>query len=346
MRVDELDYPLPEDRIAQYPVEPADAARLLEVRPDSFRDHGVRDLPELLSPGDLLVFNDTRVIPARLWGCRDAVRIEATLHKPAGSDGQWRAFARPAKRLRPGQWIHFDGGLRAEVREKLEGGEVVLAFDRGGCELLAALEAYGAMPLPPYIHRDTPDPADRARYQTRFARHSGSVAAPTAALHFTERLQDELEAAGIGWTTVTLHVGAGTFLPVKVDDTRHHEMHAELGSLAPGVAERINAARRGGARVVPVGTTALRVLETAADESGTLHPWSGETDLFIGPGYRFRATDRLVTNFHLPRSTLLMLVAAFSGLERIKRAYAHAVAAGYRFYSYGDACLLHPAADD
>ena len=342
MRVDAFDFDLPEERIAQYPAEPADSARLLEVRPDGLGDYGVRDLPRLLAPGDMLVFNDTRVIPARLIGHRDSVEIEVTLHKATADDGVWRAFARPGKRLKPGQVIRFADDLTAEVRDKWEGGEVVLAFDRGGGELLAALEAVGAMPLPPYIRGGEAEAADRSRYQTRFAEKPGAVAAPTAALHFTDRLMGELADAGIHWTTLTLHVGAGTFLPVKAEDTTDHVMHAEYGVIPAATAERINAAGRAGGRIVPVGTTPLRLLETAADEAGTLHPWAGETDIFITPGYRFRIADLMVTNFHLPRSTLLMLVAAFSGLERIKTAYAHAVEAGYRFYSYGDACLLHP----
>ncbi|NIP83057.1 MAG: tRNA preQ1(34) S-adenosylmethionine ribosyltransferase-isomerase QueA, partial [Gemmatimonadetes bacterium] len=289
MRVDELDFHLPPDLIAQYPAEPADSARLLEVRPESLGDFGVRDLPRLLAPGDLLVFNDTRVIPARLAGRRDAVRVEVTLHKPEAGEGMWAAFARPAKRLRHGQTIAFGGGLSAEVRSKRPGGEVVLAFDRGGAALLAALEAEGTMPLPPYIRGGEAEPADRARYQTRFAEKPGAVAAPTAALHFTERLMAELEAAGIGWTTLTLHVGAGTFLPVKVEDTADHVMHAERGAVEAATAERVNAARAAGGRIVAVGTTSLRLLETAADPTGVLHPWSGETDIFITPGYRFRA---------------------------------------------------------
>jgi S-adenosylmethionine:tRNA ribosyltransferase-isomerase len=342
MRVDEFDFHLPEDRIAQYPAEPADAARLLEVRPDGLGDFGVRDLPRLLAPGDLLVFNDTRVIPARLLGYRDQVAIEATLHKATDEDGVWRAFARPAKRLKPGQIVHFPAGLTAEVRAKHAGGEVVLAFDRGGAELLAALESFGSMPLPPYIRGGEADAGDRDRYQTRFADKPGAVAAPTAALHFTDRLMGELEAAGIGWTTLTLHVGAGTFLPVKADDTAGHVMHSEYGVIEAATAERVNAARAGGGRIVPVGTTALRLLEAAADEEGRVHPWAGETDIFITPGHRFRAADLMLTNFHLPRSTLLMLVAAFSGLARIKTAYTYAIEKGYRFYSYGDACLLYP----
>ncbi|KPV41520.1 S-adenosylmethionine tRNA ribosyltransferase [Thiohalorhabdus denitrificans] len=344
MRIDEFDFQLPEDRIAQHPARPADAARLLEVRPDGLGDYGVRDLPRLLRPGDLLVFNDTQVIPARLVGHRDAVRVELTLHKPLGGP-RWAAFARPAKRLKPGQTVRIAEDFAAEVAEKRDGGEVVLEFDREGAALMAALDAHGHMPLPPYIRGGEDEAADRADYQTRFAAKPGAVAAPTAALHFTDRLMAELEAAGIEWTTVTLHVGAGTFLPVKVEDTRDHIMHAEYGVVEAATAERVNAVRAAGGRIVPVGTTSLRLLETAAGEDGVLRPWSGETDIFITPGYRFRAADLMVTNFHLPKSTLLMLVAAFSGLERIKAAYAHAVEAEYRFYSYGDACLLHPEKD-
>jgi S-adenosylmethionine:tRNA ribosyltransferase-isomerase len=345
VRVDAFDFELPDQLIAQHPARPADSARLLAVHADGLGDHGVRDLPTLLAPGDLLVFNDTRVIPARLTGRRDTVAVEMTLHKPE-ADGVWAAFARPAKRLKPGQTIDFAADFHAEVADKRDGGEVVLRFDRGGAELLRALEAHGSMPLPPYIRGGEAGEADRADYQTRFAERPGAVAAPTAALHFTERLMGELEAAGIGWTTVTLHVGAGTFLPVKAEDTADHPMHAETGEISPEAAERINAARAAGGRIVPVGTTPLRLLETAADGQGTVHPWSGDTNIFIVPGYRFRAADRLITNFHLPRSTLLMLVAAFSGRRRILAAYEHAKAAGYRFYSYGDACLLDPAPDD
>lgn len=345
MRVDAFDFELPEHLIAQHPARPADSARLLAVRADGLGGHGVRDLPHLLAPGDLLVFNDTRVIPARLTGHRDQVPVEVTLHKPE-ADGVWAAFARPAKRLKPGQTIDFASDFHAEVIDKRDGGEVVLRFDRGGAELLRALEAHGSMPLPPYIRGGEAGETDRADYQTRFAEHPGAVAAPTAALHFTDRLLGELETAGIGWTTVTLHVGAGTFLPVKAEDTSDHPMHAETGEVSREAAERINAVRRAGGRIIPVGTTPLRLLETAADGQGTVHAWAGDTDIFIVPGYHFRAADRLITNFHLPRSTLLMLVAAFSGRRRILAAYEHAKAHGYRFYSYGDACLLEPAPDD
>jgi S-adenosylmethionine:tRNA ribosyltransferase-isomerase len=299
----------------------------------------IRDLPELLAPGDLLVFNDTRVIPARLSGRRGAAAVELTLHKRE-SDRRWRAFARPAKRLKPGDRIALAEDFAAEVAEKGDAGEVTLAFDRGGPALLAALQLHGAMPLPPYMGRDA-DARDRADYQTLFAARDGAVAAPTAGLHFTPDLVGLCEARGIDRLTVTLHVGAGTFLPVKVDDTRDHVMHSEWGEISAAAATRINAARAKGGRIVAVGTTSLRLLESAATEAGEVRPFAAETDIFITPGYRFRAVDLLITNFHLPRSTLFMLVAAFAGLAPMKTAYAHAMQAGYRFYSYGDACLLH-----
>ncbi|RDD60682.1 tRNA preQ1(34) S-adenosylmethionine ribosyltransferase-isomerase QueA [Ferruginivarius sediminum] len=346
MRTDDFDFDLPREFVAQHPVRPRDAARLLDVGA-TLSDRHVHDLPDLLRPGDVAVFNDTRVIPARLFGHRDTVKVEATLHKPADGNGdgaRWRAFARPGKRLRPGDTIAFDGGLNAAVEEKLEGGEVVLRFDRSGEELLDALETAGAMPLPPYIRRESgPDPRDREDYQTVFAQAPGAVAAPTAGLHFTERLLDALDRRGVKRVTVTLHVGAGTFLPVKADDPRDHPMHAEAGEIGDEAARTINEARAAGGRVVAIGTTALRLLETAAGEDGRLPAFAGESEIFILPGYRFKVVDLLFTNFHLPRSTLFMLVCAFAGTERMKQAYEHAKAAGYRFYSYGDACLLHPA---
>ncbi len=348
MRVDDFDFELPRKLIADRPAVPRDAARLLEIRADGLADRTVRDLPGLLAPGDLLVFNDTRVIPARLVGRRGQATVEVTLHKAAcsGSGGpeRWRAFARPAKRLKPGDRIEFADGFAAEVAAKGEAGEVTLAFDRGGADLLAALERHGQMPLPPYMGRAA-DARDRADYQTMFAAHEGAVAAPTAGLHFTPALLAALDARGIARTTVTLHVGAGTFLPVKVDDTRDHAMHGEWGAIDAATAGAINAARGRGGRIVAVGTTSLRLLESAASEDGTVRDFAGETAIFITPGYRFRAVDLLMTNFHLPRSTLFMLVAAFAGLARMKAAYAHAVTAGYRFYSYGDACLLHRSDD-
>jgi len=308
----------------------------------------VRDLPDLLRPGDIMVFNDTRVIPARLAGRRGAARVEATLHKQEAPD-RWRAFARPAKRLKPGDRIAFGDGaaappLDAEVLEKGEAGEVVLRFALGGVALTAALERVGAMPLPPYIPRPHgPDARDRRDYQTVYARHDGAIAAPTAGLHFTDDLLARLAARGIERCFVTLHVGAGTFLPVRVEDTRDHVMHAEWGRLDTAAAAAVAAARARGGRVVAVGTTALRLLESASAADGRVAPFEGDTSLFITPGYRFKTVDLLLTNFHLPRSTLFMLVAAFAGLERMRAAYEHAKAAGYRFYSYGDACLLERA---
>ncbi len=340
MRTDDFDFDLPRELIAQHPVRPRDAARLLEVG-EGLADRTFRDLPELLQPGDILVFNDTRVIPTRLAGRRGAAAVEVTLHKAEGP-GRWRAFARPAKRLKPGDRIDFDDGLSAEVAEKAEGGEVTLDFDRQGQALTAALEARGAMPLPPYIRRAAgPDARDREDYQTVFARRDGAVAAPTAGLHFTEAVLAALEARGVRRAAVTLHVGAGTFLPVKTERAEDHHMHAEWGEVAPEAAAAVEAARRKGGRVVAVGSTSLRLLESAAGPDDRLGPFAGETDIFILPGYRFKVVDLLLTNFHLPRSTLFMLVSAFAGTERMKAAYRHAIAAGYRFYSYGDACLLH-----
>ncbi|HZF34742.1 MAG TPA: tRNA preQ1(34) S-adenosylmethionine ribosyltransferase-isomerase QueA [Candidatus Angelobacter sp.] len=342
MRVDLFDFDLPPALIADRPAVPRDAARLLEVG-DILRDRIVRDLPALLRPGDLLVFNDTRVIPARLFGRRGAVGVEVTLHKGVAAD-RWRAFARPARKLKQGDAVVFDEGLSAEVAAKGEGGEVELAFDRGGAELMAALGRVGRMPLPPYIKRPGgADERDRADYQTIFAARDGAVAAPTAGLHFTPELLAALDARGIARVAVTLHVGAGTFLPVKAEDTNDHVMHAEVGAIDAAAAAAVARTRAGGGRIVAVGTTSLRLLETAADESGRVHPFSGDTNLFITPGYRFKAVDLLLTNFHLPRSTLFMLVSAFAGLDRMRAAYEHAKAAGYRFYSYGDCCLLHPA---
>ncbi len=339
MHIDAFDFVLPPELIAQRPVQPRDAARLLDVAPDALYDRVVRDLPALLAPGDLLVFNDTRVIPARLRGLRGAVRVELTLHRQLGPD-RWRAFARPARRLRPGDRVVFADAFAAAVVARGEGGEVELRFDRGGAELLAALERHGEMPLPPYIRRDGADPRDRSDYQTMFAAREGAVAAPTAALHFTPALMAALEARGVGRAMVTLHVGAGTFLPVKVEDVRAHRMHAEWGEITAEAAAAVEAARAAGGRIVAVGTTSLRLLESAAGEDGRVRPFAGETALYILPGYRFRAVDMLLTNFHLPRSTLFMLVCALAGTARMRAAYAHAIAAGYRFYSYGDCCLL------
>jgi S-adenosylmethionine:tRNA ribosyltransferase-isomerase len=346
MRVDLFDFDLPDDLIAQRPASPRDSARLLDVAPDGLQDRLVRDLPSLLRRGDLLVFNDTRVIPARLKGVRGStvgrqdVAVEALLIRDLG-DGRWLSFARPTKRLRPGDGLAFAGGLAAKVETKNDDGSVVLAFDTIGPAFLASLEQGGAVPLPPYIRGGVADAQDRTDYQTLFARYDGSVAAPTAGLHFTPGLMAALAAAGITTAGVTLHVGAGTFQPVRVDDTDAHTMHAEWGEVPAETARAVEATHAAGGRVVSVGTTSLRLLESVArDHDGTIKAWTGETDIFIVPGFRFRAVDLLLTNFHLPRSTLFMLVAAFAGLERMRQAYAHAIGERYRFYSYGDCCLL------
>lgn len=341
MRVDLFDFDLPPDRIALRPAAPRDSARLLEVTPGGLADRLVSDLPRLLRPGDVLVFNDTRVIPAQLEGTRGAARIGATLHKREGVR-EWRAFIRNAKRLRDGDRLDFGAGVTALAADRGEDGSFLLRF--GGDEPVELLlERAGRMPLPPYIAgRREADARDRDDYQTMFAREEGAVAAPTAALHFTPGLMTALEAAGVRHETLTLHVGAGTFLPVKAGDTADHVMHAEWGRIDAATAEGLNRVRAEGGRIVPVGTTALRLLESAAGEDGRVRPFEGDTAIFITPGYRFRATDGLMTNFHLPRSTLFMLVSALMGLETMKSAYAHAIEAGYRFYSYGDASLLLP----
>jgi S-adenosylmethionine:tRNA ribosyltransferase-isomerase len=341
MRIEDFDFDLPRDRIAQQPCDPREAARLLFV-PSSgpFADRRVRDLPALLQPGDLLVFNDTKVIPARLVGRRGAATVEVTLCRDLGG-GSWHALAKGARRLREGDCLVFGENFAATVAARDPEGGVILSFDLEAAPFFAALRRYGAMPLPPYIRRPRGgDPRDRAAYQTIFARNEGAVAAPTAGLHFTPALLDALTRRGIGWTTLTLHVGPGTFLPVTAADPRDHRMHAEWGVLSREAAERIAAAKREAGRLIAVGTTSLRLIESAAAESGEVRPFAGETRLFVMPGWRFRAIDMLLTNFHLPRSTLLMLVAALAGVDRIKDAYAHAIAAGYRFFSYGDACLI------
>ncbi len=341
MRVADFDFPLPRALIAAHPAEPRDAARLLAVS-EKLEDRRMTDLPRLLRRGDVLVVNDTRVIPARLYGKRGKASIEATLHREEGP-GRWRAFVKGAKRLKQGDVIAFAEDFTAKVAEKFPAGDVSLEFSQHSEDLIRALEAHGVMPLPPYIKRKTGGEArDRADYQTIFARRDGAVAAPTAGLHFTPGLLQALDRAGIGLEAVTLHVGAGTFLPVKVADTKDHVMHAETGLVSAEAASRINAARQAGGRVVAVGSTSLRLLESAAGPDGTIAPFAGTTDLFITPGYRFRAADLMLTNFHLPKSTLFMLVSAFAGLARMKAAYAHAVTQGYRFFSYGDACLLYP----
>jgi S-adenosylmethionine:tRNA ribosyltransferase-isomerase len=344
MRIEDFDFELPRERIALHPCEPREAARLLVIPADGRWEHRrIADLPVLLRPDDLLVFNDTKVIPARLVGRRGAASIEITLYRDLGG-GAWRAFAKGARRLREGDKLVFGDGFAAVVTEKRLQGDVTLSFDLEGAAFRDALNLRGAMPLPPYIKRPRGgDPRDLNDYQTIFARSEGAVAAPTAGLHFTPALLDALTQRGIGWTTLTLHVGPGTFLPVKVVDPREHPMHSEWGVLSGETAERIAAAKRDGGRLVAVGTTSLRLIESAAAENGEVRPFAGETRLFILPGYRFRAIDLLLTNFHLPRSTLIMLVAAFAGLDRIRAAYAHADASGYRFFSYGDACLIERA---
>jgi S-adenosylmethionine:tRNA ribosyltransferase-isomerase len=341
MRLDDFDFELPRRLIADHPCEPRDAARLLVIPASGpLQDRGIVDLPLLLRPGDLLVLNDTKVIPARLVGRRGTALVEVTLHRDLGG-GAWRAFAKGARRLRVGDRIVFAEDFCADVADRHVEGDLTLRFDREGEAFRAALTRHGVMPLPPYIKRPRGgDPRDRADYQTIFARIEGAVAAPTAGLHFTPALLDAFTEHGVGWTTLTLHVGPGTFLPVKTADPRNHQMHAEWGVLSAETAERIAATRRAGGHIVAVGTTSLRLLESAATEDGEIRAFDGETRLFIMPGYRFRVIDALLTNFHLPRSTLLMLVAALAGLDRIKDAYAHAVAAGYRFFSYGDACLI------
>jgi S-adenosylmethionine:tRNA ribosyltransferase-isomerase len=357
MRTELFDYDLPEDRIALHPARPRDRARLLVVRPrpsggPALEDRTVRDLALLLRAGDTLVFNDTRVIPAAFAGLRvrAGVRANVAITLIGRIDPwHWRALARPAKRLEVGDRIELgvrsstclQGALDASVCAKGDAGEVELAFDLAGPDLDAAIAAHGRMPLPPYIaSRRAADDADRTDYQTIFAEREGAVAAPTAGLHFTPDLLAALKGQGIACRFVTLHVGPGTFLPVKAADTAGHRMHAEWGEISSATAAALNAHRAAGGRIVAVGSTSARLLETAAAPDGTIAAFSGETDIFITPGYRFRAVDILMTNFHLPCSTLIMLVAAFSGLDTIKAAYRHALDAGYRFYSYGDACLL------
>jgi S-adenosylmethionine:tRNA ribosyltransferase-isomerase len=340
----DFDYHLPADRIAQEPARPRDSARMLHIRPDGLADGLVQDLPSLLRPGDVLVANDTRVFPAQLQALRGAARIGLTLDRPR-ADGAWKALARNGRRLRVGDTLAIDGAaeLTARVVDKDADGSIGLTFGLDGDDLMAAFERAGALALPPYIHRPHgPLPSDATDYQTVFAHRQGAVAAPTAGLHFTPALLAALEVAGVQRVTVTLHVGIGTFLPVRVENVTEHRMHAERGEITAEAADAINAARRGGGRVVAVGTTSLRLLESAALPDGSVQPFLGETALFILPGYRFKAVDCLLTNFHLPRSTLLMLVSAFSGRERMLAAYAHAIAAGYRFHSYGDGCFLEP----
>ncbi len=345
LRLSDFDFDLPERLIARYPARPRDSARLLLVRAAGLES----ELPTVLRPGDLMVFNETKVIPAQLQGRRlrpgaGEAAVEITLHKRAGED-RWHAFAKPGRRLAPGDRVRFGKDFTAEVLAKAPDGDLLLRFDRAGPELMTALGRHGTMPLPPYIRKLRPvEATDAEDYQTVYAGPEGAVAAPTAGLHFTPALLERLAARGIERAALTLHVGAGTFLPVKAERIEEHRMHAEYGEIPPPVAEAVTRARAEGRRVVAVGTTSLRLLESAADEAGRLRPFAGETDIFITPGYRFRAVDLLMTNFHLPRSTLFMLVAAFAGLARMKQAYAHAIAREYRFFSYGDATLLERAA--
>ena len=345
MKLSDFDFDLPEALIATRPARPRTSARLLLAEGDAIRDLHVRDLVDVFRPGDLLVLNNTRVIPARLFGTRtrgDAVaKVEVTLLEPSAAGG-WRALAKPLRKVKEGEVIAFSDRLSATVAEKGEA-DLRLVFGLEGEAFDAALAEAGAMPLPPYIAARRPaDAQDLQDYQTVFARHSGAVAAPTASLHFDRDLLDALAAKGVLFTEVTLHVGAGTFLPVKVEDVTTHRMHAEWGQVTAEAAARIDAAKRAGGRVIPVGTTALRLIETAARATGRVEPWEGPTDIFIYPGFVFRATDALMTNFHLPRSTLLMLGAALMGKERVDRIYDHAVKSRYRFFSYGDASLLIP----
>jgi S-adenosylmethionine:tRNA ribosyltransferase-isomerase len=341
VRVADFDFDLPADRIALRPARPRDSARLLLVKGSDISDHQVLDLPGLLRAGDVLVFNDTKVIPAQLEGRRGEATIGATLHKREGPR-EWQAFLRNAKRARAGDTIDFGKGVAASVVDKAEDGSALLHFEgEEPVELL--LERAGRMPLPPYIaSKREVDERDREDYQTMFAREEGAVAAPTAALHFTPRLLEALDQRGVGREMLTLHVGAGTFLPVKSEQIEEHKMHAEWGRIDAATAERLNDVRRSGGRLISVGTTSLRLLESAAGADGTIRPFEGDTAIFITPGYRFKAVDGLITNFHLPRSTLFMLVSALMGLEAMRAAYAHAIEAGYRFYSYGDASLLLP----
>ncbi|MEO9913971.1 MAG: tRNA preQ1(34) S-adenosylmethionine ribosyltransferase-isomerase QueA [Parasphingorhabdus sp.] len=341
MRVDLFDFALPQDCIALRPSVPRDSAKLLKVDGDAISDHIVSELPQLLGPQDILVFNDTKVIPAQLQGTRGEAKIGATLHKRVDLR-RWQAFIRNAKRLRVGEIVDFGMDVSAEAEAKLDDGSFILRF-LGDEPVELLLERAGTMPLPPYIaSKRAIDARDADDYQTMFAREKGAVAAPTAALHFTDGLLTGLAESGVGSETLTLHVGAGTFLPVKVDETDNHQMHSEWGRIDAATADRLNAARKAGGRVIAVGTTSLRLLESATGEDGIIQPFEGDTDIFITPGYKFRAIDGLMTNFHLPKSTLFMLVSALMGLDMMQEAYAHAIAHDYRFYSYGDSSLLLP----
>jgi S-adenosylmethionine:tRNA ribosyltransferase-isomerase len=353
LKTSDFDFDLPQERIAQTAIEPRDHARLLRVTTASLSDHHVYDLPDLLHKGDVLVMNDTRVIPARLYGKRGEVKVEILLHKKQAIS-TWLAFARPGKRLRIGDVIQFAQDFAAEILEKHASGEILLRFVRerrvsseqnlSDAQLLSLLHQHGEPPLPPYIKRESGTAqADRDRYQTVYAARDGAVAAPTAGLHFTPELLVKLLAKGVEHVIVTLHVGAGTFLPVKAEHIKDHVMHAEWGEVSAAAADRINKARKEGRRIIAVGTTSLRVLESAADEAGIVRPFAEDTAIFITPGYRFRVIDALITNFHLPQSTLFMLVSALMGLNVMRDAYAYAIKNDYRFYSYGDASLLEKA---
>ena len=340
MRTDIFNFDLPLELIANYPAEPRDSARLLYISGMSLMDKNILDLPDLLHPTDVLVFNDTKVIPARLYGMRGIAAIEMTLFKQINLS-TWETLVKNARRLKIGDIVEFTSDFYATVLDKTEKGSVIVQFNVAGSDLFAMLHLVGTMPLPPYIKRNRGGKeSDKSDYQTVYAKHEGAVAAPTAGLHFTKRLFDALEKKGIQKEFVTLHVGGGTFLPVKVKDTDNHHMHAEYGIIASEVAERLNAYKKEGRRIISVGTTSLRLLESASDDTGTIRPFSQETSIFITPGYKFKFVDGLFTNFHIPESTLFMLVCAFAGIDEMKNAYKHAVENKYRFFSYGDACLI------
>ena len=341
MKTEIFTFDMPQELIANYPAEPRDSARLLHILPKGeLKDYSVSDLDQLLRPDDVLVFNDTKVIPARLYGKRGEAKIELTLFKQENLS-DWTTLIKNARRLKLDDIIHFSTDLDARILKKNENGSVLVRFNRSGADLMTAFHEIGTMPLPPYIRRERGGlEADKADYQTIYACHEGAVAAPTAGLHFTDELFRRLDQKGITRLFLTLHVGGGTFLPVKVDDTDNHHMHAEFGVLSPEVAKKINAAKQAGRRIIPVGTTSLRLLETATDENGIVHPFQGETSIFITPGYRFKITDAIFTNFHLSGSTLFMLVCAFAGINTMKQAYQYAIKKQYRFFSYGDACLI------
>ena len=346
MKTEIFRFDLPDELIAGYPAEPRDSARLLHILPDGhLEDKIVSDLDSLLRPDDVLVFNDTKVIPARLYGHRGTAQIELTLFKQENLS-DWVVLIKKARRLKEGDQIDFTSDFSATILKKNETGSILVRFNKAGADLMNALHQVGTMPLPPYIKRDRGGKeSDKADYQTIYARHEGAVAAPTAGLHFTDNLFRRLDQKGIERLFLTLHVGGGTFLPVKVADTDNHKMHAEYGVLPPEVADKINAAKRAGRRIIPVGTTSLRLLESAADENGVIHPFQGETSIFITPGYHFKIVDAMFTNFHLSESTLFMLVCAFAGIDRMKAAYKHAIREKYRFFSYGDACLIEKPKD-